>query len=199
MTFRIRPLALTCAALLGLAGTAPLSGQTEGPGGFRITLLGTGAPRPSFQRYGPSTLIEAGTSRILLDPSWGLRERLMQAGSFELMVGLQHVLLTHLHYDHTVGLPDLWLTGWLYGRRAPLELVGEQHPHDGLAGLPRRRERVDAEAVGVDGLQGEKEERHGSILLAGEVGRDYSARITNPATRPTSSGSLGAGNEARNL
>ena len=111
---------LAVAALLGLAGTAPLSGQTEGPGGFRITLLGTGAPRPSFQRYGPSTLIEAGTSRILLDPSWGLRERLMQAGSFELMVGLQHVLLTHLHYDHTVGLPDLWLTGWLYGRRAPL-------------------------------------------------------------------------------
>jgi len=30
------------------------------------------------------------------------------------------LFLTHFHSDHTVGIPDLWLTGWLggaFGRR----------------------------------------------------------------------------------
>ena len=94
------------------------------PGTVRVTFLGTGCPRPSFERYGPSTLVEAGDHRVLIDPSWGLRERLMQAGSFELLTSIDSVLLTHLHYDHTVGLPDLWLTGWLYGRRVPLKVRG---------------------------------------------------------------------------
>lgn len=95
-----------------------------GPSELRITFLGTGAPRPSLQRFGPSTLIEAGDRRILVDPSWGLTQRLMQAGSFELLTGIDHVLLTHLHYDHTIGLPELWLGGWLFGRPGPLQVQG---------------------------------------------------------------------------
>jgi ribonuclease Z len=91
---------------------------------LRITFLGTGAPRPSFDRYGPISLIEAGDQRILVDPGPGLRERLLQAGSFELISGIDHVLVSHLHFDHTVSLPDLWLTGWLYGRRTPLAVEG---------------------------------------------------------------------------
>ena len=91
---------------------------------LRITFLGTGAPRPSFDRYGPISLIEAGSQRLLVDPGPGLRERLLQAGSFDLFSGLDHVLVSHLHFDHTVSLPDLWLTGWLYGRRTPLVVEG---------------------------------------------------------------------------
>lgn len=122
---RTRPAALLLSALyLWSLGVDALSAQRDAAPLFRVTFLGTGAPRPSFQRYGPSTLIEVGDQRILLDPSWGLRERLMQAGSFELLVGLDHVLVTHLHYDHTIGLPDLWLTGWLYGRHTPLKVQG---------------------------------------------------------------------------
>ena len=35
------------------------------------------------------------------------------------------MLLTHLHSDHVVGLPDLWLSGWLVSRaEKPLELWG---------------------------------------------------------------------------
>jgi len=89
-----------------------------------ITFLGTGSPRPSELRYGPSILVEAGDTKVLIDSSWGLRERLLQVGSFDLITGLDHVLLTHLHFDHTVGLSDLWLTGWLYGRRVPLRVEG---------------------------------------------------------------------------
>lgn len=114
----------TILLLLGasLLWTGIVSGSDGGE--LRVTFLGTGAPRPSFDRYGPSILVEAGDERLLVDASWGLRERLLQAGSFDLITGIDHVLLTHLHYDHTIGLADLWLTGWLYGRRTPLRIEG---------------------------------------------------------------------------
>lgn len=127
---------LSVVGALGCDASSPASEQASAaqappaepadldPNSLRITFLGTGAPRPSLKRYGPSILVEAGDKRLLVDVSWGTRERLLQAGSFELITGLDHVLLTHLHFDHTIGLPDLWLTGWLYGRKKPLLVHG---------------------------------------------------------------------------
>src|SRR5262249_23232710 len=37
---------------------------------------------------------------------------------------LDTVFLTHLHSDHTVGLPDLMLSPWVLDRTAPLRLFG---------------------------------------------------------------------------
>jgi ribonuclease BN (tRNA processing enzyme) len=37
---------------------------------------------------------------------------------------LKVAFATHLHSDHTVGYPDLILTGWTAGRRTPLEVYG---------------------------------------------------------------------------
>ena len=37
---------------------------------------------------------------------------------------LSIVFVTHLHSDHTVGLPDLMLTPWVLERRVPLEVYG---------------------------------------------------------------------------
>ena len=34
---------------------------------FRVTLLGTGVPIPIPERFGPSTLIEAGDQKLLID------------------------------------------------------------------------------------------------------------------------------------
>jgi ribonuclease BN (tRNA processing enzyme) len=39
-------------------------------------------------------------------------------------VNLKTAFLTHLHSDHTLGLPDLMLTPWTMGRTEPLELYG---------------------------------------------------------------------------
>lgn len=85
---------------------------------FRVTLLGTGTPVPSIERLGYSTLIEAGEQRLVFDFGRGVAIRLAQ-----LKVPLGSInahFLTHFHSDHTSGLPDLWLTGWLrpaYGQR----------------------------------------------------------------------------------
>ena len=96
----------------------------SGDGPFRITLLGTGNPRPTAERFGPSSLVEAGRHRVLVDAGRGATIRLFQAGGRELLSGIDLVLLTHLHSDHTVGLPDVWLTGWLFGRERPLPVLG---------------------------------------------------------------------------
>ena len=80
-------------------------------GAFRVTLLGTGGPPPIMDRFGPSTLVEAGTEKFLFDGGRGSLQRLFQLGiPFSAINGL---FLTHLHSDHVVGIPDLWLTGWL--------------------------------------------------------------------------------------
>jgi ribonuclease Z len=93
---------------------------------FRVTLLGTGTPIPRPDRFGPSTLIEAGDCKLLIDAGRGAAMRLFQLG---IPIGrIDVLLLTHFHSDHTVGIPDLWLTGWLsshFGnRRRPFNVVG---------------------------------------------------------------------------
>ena len=91
---------------------------------MKLTFLGTGAPRPSTERYGPSILVEVGDHRILVDAGPGMRERLFEAGGFEMISGVDHVLVTHLHFDHTVSIPSVWLSGWLFGRLVPLKIQG---------------------------------------------------------------------------
>jgi ribonuclease Z len=93
---------------------------------FRITLLGTGTPIPVPGRFGPSTLIEAGDQTLLIDAGRGATIRMFQLG---IPIGrIDALLLTHFHSDHTVGIPDLWLTGWLtshFGaRRGPFSVIG---------------------------------------------------------------------------
>src|SRR5678816_2284962 len=76
---------------------------------LRVTLLGTGCPPAVMNRFGPSTLVEAGDQKFLFDAGRGALQRLT-----ELKVrwqDVQGVFLTHLHSDHVVGFPDLWLTG----------------------------------------------------------------------------------------
>ena len=108
------------------AAVAPV--RDTAAAGIRVTLLGTGRPDPSIDRFGPSTLVEAGGETLLFDCGRGAAQRIWQLGIPLSRVGA--VFLTHLHSDHTVGLPDLWLTGWLptpYGRRsAPLGVWGPE-------------------------------------------------------------------------
>ena len=91
---------------------------------IRLTFLGTGAPRPSHDRYGPAILVEAGDYKIMVDAGPGMRERLFQAGGFEILTAVDHLLITHLHFDHTISAPGLWLTGWLFGRKTPMNVFG---------------------------------------------------------------------------
>jgi len=93
---------------------------------FKVTLLGTGAPKPTYERFGPATLVEAGGQKLLFDAGRGAAIRLYQIDVS--LSALDAVFLTHFHHDHLVGLPDIWMSGWLpppFGRRStPFEIWG---------------------------------------------------------------------------
>ena len=118
--------ALRLCLVVILAASASFSNDSAAADGdeIKLTFLGTGAPRPSHDRYGPSILVEAGGYKILVDAGPGMRERLFQAGGFEILTAVDHLLITHLHFDHTISAPGLWLTGWLFGRKEPMNVYG---------------------------------------------------------------------------
>ena len=78
---------------------------------LRVVTLGTGSPLPDPNRAGPSTLVVAGTTRLLVDAGRGVLMRLTGAGVLPPM--LDAVLLTHLHSDHITDLNDVITTHWV--------------------------------------------------------------------------------------
>ena len=114
-----------------------VNAQAPPPTSMTVTLLGTGTPNPRVERMGPSTLVEAGGQRLLFDVGRATTIRLAQARIPAPSVTA--VFLTHLHSDHTVGLPDLWLTGWLPfppgGRSRPMRVIGPRGTRAMMQGL----------------------------------------------------------------
>ncbi len=100
---------------------------------LKVTLLGTGAPRPVMERFGPSILVEAGKEKLLFDCGRGATQRLFQLKApFDDLTAL---FLTHLHSDHIVGISDLYLTGWILGRSTPLRVWGPAGTADMMSHL----------------------------------------------------------------
>lgn len=93
-------------------------------GEMQVILLGTGYPRPDPERAGPSTAVVVGEKLFVVDAGRGVVMRLAVTGLP--LKNLHAVFLTHLHSDHTSGLPDLFATSWIFGRYAPLELYGPE-------------------------------------------------------------------------
>lgn len=93
----------------------------------QVVLLGTGTPLPDPERAGPSVAIVVNGTAYIVDAGVGLVRRAAAAAkTIDALrpVKLRIAFLTHLHSDHTLGLPDLMLTPWIMGRTAPLELYG---------------------------------------------------------------------------
>ncbi len=105
---------------------------------FRVTLLGTGAPPPVMNRFGPCTLVEAGAEKFIFDAGRGAMQRLHQ---LQIPFGeISGIFLTHHHSDHLVGFTDLWLTGWIgrpWGqRKVPLKVWGPEGTKQMMEHLP---------------------------------------------------------------
>ena len=78
---------------------------------IKVTLLGTGTPQLNPRRMSYSTLIEAGDEVLLFDAGRAAMLQAKKSGAN--LKKLNKLFLTHLHSDHVVGIPDVWLTGFL--------------------------------------------------------------------------------------
>lgn len=151
---------LAAALSVLLAGAAPAPSAPPAAGEIRVTLIGTGTPVPSVTQFGPATLVEAGGRVLLFDCGRGCGIRLGEVRP-GLMAKVTDLFLTHLHSDHVVGIPDLWLNGWLQNRAAGIRVAGPAGTMALMAGLRAaytwdielrsKIEKVPATTAGLDG------------------------------------------------
>ena len=150
-----------CTTLSLTLGLLLLSGYTLVPTAqaqsLKVYLLGTGNPQPRIDRFGASILVEAGGEKMLFDCGRGATQRL-----FQLKIPLEEanpLFLTHLHSDHVVGIPDLWLTGWGPGGRrdVPFRVFGPRGTEEMMSHLDQAfkadiRLRLSSRARSLEGV-----------------------------------------------
>lgn len=94
----------------------------------QLVLLGTGTPNAEPDRAGSALAVVVNGTPYLVDAGPGVVRRAKEA--FEAgvegldMPKLATLFLTHLHTDHTLGLPDLIFTPWTLEREEPLKVMG---------------------------------------------------------------------------
>lgn len=146
-------------------------------------LLGTGTPNADPDRSGPATAIVAGGRAYLVDCGPGVVRRAAAAARKGIPAlaanKLGIVFITHLHSDHTLGLPDLMLTPWVLERRTPLEVYGPP----GVAAMTRHLLEAYDEDIHIRnrGLEPDKNQGwnvHAHEIRAGVVYRDSNVTVT---------------------
>ena len=122
------PLLVSCTIQESPRGQAPDSLAVDFSRGTHLVLLGTGTPNADPDRSGPAVAVVVNGAAYLVDAGPGVVRRAAAAARRGIPAlaapRLDRVFLTHLHSDHTVGLPDLLLTPWVLERERPLEVYG---------------------------------------------------------------------------
>ena len=111
-----------------------------------LLALGTGGTFENHWRRGPALGVGLGEDVVLIDAGRGVAEALRAAA---VPVEQPHVLLlSSLDAVNVLGLDDLWLTGWLRGRAAPLEVYGPAGTQALVDGLEHAlSKQADAQAA----------------------------------------------------
>ena len=150
--------------MAAMVGHRPLGAQDAAPPRYSTTaspctepqrvagcliILGSGVPVPDPDRAGPAYGLLIGDRTFLFDAGAGVMRRVAAAGLP--INGFTAAFLTHLHSDHTLGLPDVLFTTWTMGRRGPFPLIGPPGTDAMVAHLLRAWE--EDIAVRITGLE----------------------------------------------
>lgn len=99
----------------------------------KVVMLGSGTPIPDPNRGGPCIAVVVNDKAYIVDAGANCVRRIATAsseygGSIDALnpENIDVVFITHLHSDHTIGLPDLMTTPWILGKDSPLELYGPE-------------------------------------------------------------------------
>jgi ribonuclease Z len=86
---------------------------------MKVTFLGTSGAVPTTVRNPSGVLVEREGDRLLFDCGEGTQRQMMRYGSgFD----IEHIFLTHMHGDHTFGVPGLTQTWDFQDREKPLSI-----------------------------------------------------------------------------
>jgi ribonuclease BN (tRNA processing enzyme) len=176
--FVVLVLAVACGS-----GESESSSAIDYDTGTHLVLLGTGTPNAEPDRSGAAVAVVVNGTPYLVDAGPGIVRRATAARD-KGIAGLRpsnlgHVFLTHLHSDHTLGLPDLIFTPWVLERDRPLELYGPPGAANMVAHITAAydadvRVRLDGlEPANSDGFEVNVHE-----IAAGVVYDDSNVRVT---------------------
>lgn len=150
-------------ALLLLTITLSAQDRTQ------VVILGSGTPNADPNRSGPSIAIVVNGSAYLVDAGPGLVRRASAAGRKGItalaMPKLKTVFLTHLHSDHTLGLPDLIYSPWTLERTDPIRIFGPP----GTRAMVHHIEKAWKQDVHMRLTGGEPSNKTGYRALATEI------------------------------
>jgi ribonuclease BN (tRNA processing enzyme) len=176
-TLVVATMALTLVAWEAVAQGTPPGDSTK------VVMLGTGTPNADPDRSGPAVAIVVNGHAYIVDAGPGVVRRAAaaaRAGNRALRVAnLDIVFLTHLHSDHTLGLPDLLFSPWVLGREVPLRVFG---PH-GTSAMVEHISAAWAEDIKIRLTGGEPSNKTGyraavTEIDAGVVYRDSNVTVT---------------------
>src|SRR5579872_6019913 len=181
---RSLPIILVCivAALPFPARSQQSAPPRESSKDVEIVFLGTGTPVPNADRQGQSLAIVANGKAYLVDAGSGVVRQAnsaFQRGIPALRpADLDIAFLTHLHSDHTLGLPDLIFTPWIQERVKPLRLYGPEGTKEMAAHiLEAFKEDIYVRTTGLEGgnATGYKVDAHD--VQPGDVYQDGNVRV----------------------
>lgn len=149
----------------------------------RVVMLGTGNPNADPERSGPALAIVVNGRSYIVDAGAGIVRRASAASRNGIAAlvpsNLDVVFLTHLHSDHTLGLPDLLFSSWTLGRTAPLRVFGPP----GVKSMVDHISAAWAEDINMRLTGGEPSNKTGyratvSEIDSGVVFRDSNVTVT---------------------
>jgi ribonuclease Z len=147
----MRKIALLTLFLIGwpVDGGRIQDSSTPAQSKTQVALLGTGTPNADPDRSGPAVAVVVNDTPYVIDCGPGVVRRAAAAarkGVNGLAVAkLRRLFITHLHSDHTVGLPDFIFTPAVLERDAPLEIYGPP----GIKGMADHILKAYAEDINI--------------------------------------------------
>ncbi|MBI1796725.1 MAG: MBL fold metallo-hydrolase [Candidatus Eisenbacteria bacterium] len=146
-------------------------------------MLGTGTPNADPERSGPCVAVVVRGHAYLVDAGPGLVRRAAAAAKNGIAAlapqRLGIVFITHLHSDHTVGLPDLMLTPWVLERHDPLEVYGPPGVRNMTTHLlAAYSEDIRVRTEGLEPSHNDGWQVHAHENTAGVVYRDSNVTVT---------------------
>ena len=96
--------------IIMLAASYPLNAENLSPANEWITLGTMGGPIPNPTHSQPANALVVGDNVYLVDVGDGAAGRLVAAG--ESLKSVRAVFVSHLHFDHTAGLPAVIALRW---------------------------------------------------------------------------------------
>ena len=148
----------------------------------QLVLLGTGTPNADPDRSGPAVAIVVNDVPYVIDSGPGVVRRASAAnrnGIKGLAVpNLRRLFLTHLHSDHTAGLPDFIFTPAVLDRDAPLLIFGPPGTREMTSYILKAyRQDLDIRLKGLEPANPKGYDIRAKDVFPGEIYRDENVTV----------------------